>query len=203
MYEPCDLEYDWIWLYVTLVLVWWYWRSSMSSFCVFLCVGVCVCVFNVSSYRCVCVVWAGRGLYSWGILRLMRGPRASFSLLKFLSSSLWYSLWSCPIRALFFLRASSHLQEKEQWSWDLFLLVTQQSVSGLWSVSSPLSEVFKAEAQFVVMPKQLWVIRNVGEKDLRHLKGALWGGETVTYLLRNVCHCFKHWPRLSAPLGCD
>lgn len=81
MFEPCDLEYDKVWLYVTLVLVWWYWRSSMSSFCVFLCVGVCVCVFNVSSYRCVCVVWAGRVLYSWGILRLMRGPRASFSLM--------------------------------------------------------------------------------------------------------------------------
>lgn len=53
------------------------------------------------------------------------------------------------------------------------LLVTQQSVSQSWSVSSPLSEVFKAKPQFVVMAKQLWIIRNVGEKDLRHLKGAL------------------------------
>lgn len=58
-------------------------------------------------------------------------------------------------------------------SCDLFLLVTQQSASGLWSVSSPLSEVFKAEAQFVVMAEQFWVIRNVGKKDLRHLEGAL------------------------------
>lgn len=74
----------------------------------------------------------------------------------------------------------------------MFLLVTQQSASGLWSVSSPLSEVFKAEAQFVVMAKQLRVIRNVGEKDLRHLQGALCGGVTVTYLLRNVCHDLKH-----------
>lgn len=57
-------------------------------------------------------------------------------------------------------------------------------------VSAPLSEVFKTEAQFVVMAKQLGVIRNVGEKDLRHLKGALLGGGTVTYLLRNFC--FKH-----------
>lgn len=69
-------------------------------------------VFNVSGYRCVCVAWAGRVLYSWGILRLMRGPRASFNLLEFLSSSLWYSFWSGPIRALFFLRASSHLHDK-------------------------------------------------------------------------------------------
>lgn len=65
----------------------------------------------------------------------------------------------------------------------------------LRSVSSPLSEVFKAEAQFVVMAKQLWVIRNVGKKDLRHLKGALRVGDTVTYLLRNVCPYFKHFVR--------
>lgn len=58
-------------------------------------------------------------------------------------------------------------------SWDLLLLVAQRSASESWSVSSPLSEVFKAEAQFVVMAKQLWVIRNVGKKDLCHLKGAL------------------------------
>lgn len=63
--------------------------------------------------------------------------------------------------------------KRAQKSWGLFLLVTQQSASESWSVSSPLSEVFKAEAQFVVMAKQLWVIRNVGKKDLRHLKGAL------------------------------
>lgn len=49
---------------------------SISSWCVSVC-GV----FNVSGYRCVCVAWAGRVLYSWGILRVMRGPRASFSLL--------------------------------------------------------------------------------------------------------------------------
>lgn len=71
----------------------------------------------------------------------------------------------------------------------LLLLVPQQSTSESWSVSSPLSEVFKAEAQFVVMAKQLWVIGNVGKKDLCHLKGALCGGETVIYMLRNVCHC--------------
>lgn len=58
----------------------------------------------------------------------------------------------------------------------LFLLLKQQSASGRRSASSPLSEVFKAEAQFVVMAKQLRVVRNVGEKDLRHLKGALWWG---------------------------
>lgn len=40
-------------------------------------------------------------------------------------------------------------------------------------MTSPLSEVFKAEAQLVVMAKQLWIIRNVGKKDLRYLKGAL------------------------------
>lgn len=76
--------------------------------------------------------------------------------------------------------------------WFVFLLVSQQCVSGLWSVSSPLSEVFKAEAQFVVMAKQLWVIRNVGEKDLRHLEGALRGRQPVTDLLRNVSHYLKH-----------
>lgn len=40
-------------------------------------------------------------------------------------------------------------------------------------VSSPLGEVFKAEAQLVVMAKQLRIIRNVGKKDLCYLKGAL------------------------------
>lgn len=45
--------------------------------------------------------------------------------------------------------------------------------SEVWSVSSPLGEVFKAKPQFVVMAKQLWVLWNVGEKDLRHLKGTL------------------------------
>lgn len=70
----------------------------------------------------------------------------------------------------------------------MFLLVTQQSGSESQRVSSPLSEVFKAEAQFVVMAKQLWIIRNVGKKDLRHLEGALQRGEPVIYLLRNVCH---------------
>lgn len=54
-----------------------------------------------------------------------------------------------------------------------FLLDAQQSVSESRSVSSPFSEVFKAEAQFVVMAKQLWIIRNVGKKYLCHLKGAL------------------------------
>lgn len=49
---------------------------SISSWCVSVC-GV----LNVSGYRCVCVAWAGRVLYSCGILLLMRGPRASFSLL--------------------------------------------------------------------------------------------------------------------------
>lgn len=61
------------------------------------------------------------------------------------------------------------------------------------SVSSPLGEVFKAQAQFVVMAKQLWVIRNVGKKDLRHLKGALCREDTVTYVLRNVCHHLKQF----------
>lgn len=56
----------------------------------------------------------------------------------------------------------------------VFLFISCTAVwSEASSVSSPLSEVFKAEAQFVVMAEQLWVIRNVGEKDLSHLKGAL------------------------------
>lgn len=58
-------------------------------------------------------------------------------------------------------------------------------------MSSPLGEVFKAEPQFVVMAIKLWVIRNVGEKDLRHLEGALSEGKTVTHLLRNVYHYLK------------
>lgn len=82
--------------------------------------------------------------------------------------------------------SSGHLhtctKKKDTGSWDLFLLATQQSLSETEIMSVPLSEVFKAEAQFVVMTKQLGVIRNVGEKDLRHLKGALLG-ETNSYIL--------------------
>lgn len=58
-------------------------------------------------------------------------------------------------------------------------------------VSSPLSEVFKAEAQLVVMPKQLWIIRNVGKKDLRYLKGALRRRETIIYLLQECLLLYK------------
>lgn len=58
-------------------------------------------------------------------------------------------------------------------------------------VSSPLGEVFKAEAQLVVMAKQLRIIRNVGKKDLRYLKGALWRGEAVIYLLQECLPLHK------------
>lgn len=88
--------------------------------------------------------------------------------------------------------------ERTQPLGDVFLLVTQRPASDSRSVSSPLGEVFKAEAQFVVMAKQLRVIRNVGEKDLCHLKGALMGGETVIYLLRNVCLRLNTVPDLRA-----
>lgn len=162
-------EWHEVWFYVAAALLW----CCAHELTVSVCAWVCDCVLSVSSYRCVCVAWAGRVLYSWGILRLMRGPRDSFSLLKFLSNSRWYSFWSWPIRVLFFLRASSHLRDKNNKRahsrlgavFFLFLWVASESQS----VSSPLGEVFKAEAQFVVMAKQLRVIRNVGEKDLCHL----------------------------------
>lgn len=41
------------------------------------------------------------------------------------------------------------------------------------------------------MAKQLRIIRNVGKKDLRYLKGALWGGETVIYLLQECLPLHK------------
>lgn len=71
-------------------------------------------------------------------------------------------------------------------SLDLFFLVTRQSVPEVRSVSSPLGEVFKAKAQFVVMAEQLWIIRNLREKDLRHLKGTLCRGRSC-YILTEEC----------------
>lgn len=76
---------------------------------------------------------------------------------------------------MFFLRASSHLRDTNNaavWKlsvgWLVVFVFYEAPVESA-SVSSPLGEVFKAEAQLVVVAKQLGVIRNVGEKDLRHL----------------------------------
>lgn len=41
------------------------------------------------------------------------------------------------------------------------------------------------------MAKQLRIIRNLGKKDLRYLKGALWRGETVIYLLQECLPLHK------------
>lgn len=75
----------------------------------------------------------------------------------------------------------------------LFFLVTHWSVPEVRSVSSPLSEVFKAKAQFVVMAKELWIIWNFRKKDLRHFKGTLFKGRNC-YTLAEECR--KTWLEL-------
>lgn len=135
-------------------------RSSMSSSRVFLCVGVCVCVQFLMLLLCLHYLsWQGSVwlrdlavcdrtmLLHYPALRLICSHQG-FSLPPGVLTPAWKESGAGPQSVV------------------LFLLVTQQSMSGLWSVSSPLSEVFKE--QFVVMAEQLWVIRNVGGRDLQH-----------------------------------
>lgn len=196
-------EWHELWFYVAAALLW----CCVHELTVSVCVWVCDCVLSVSSYRCVCVAWAGRVLYSWGILRLMRGPRDSFSLLKFLSNSRWYSFWSWPIRVLFFLRASSHLRDKNN--------KRAHSRLGAFFFFYELRVSHRVCHHLLVKSlKQrrslLWWRNSFGSSGMSERKtcatsrGPCEGEKKpVIYLLRNVCLCLNTIPDLAAQIGWD